>query len=319
MMKPFLYSLMLVGLTGIILAHPGHPEAPGESDAASDGTLVELSKTQAENLKLRTVKAQVASVAPTLEIPAVLVLSPERHARVTAPFTGRVTELMVKLGDQVQKGQPLMRVAPLTLGSAAQELKAPLDGVVFEQTAVIGLPFTAETTLMQTGDYRELLARGNFYQSPELAKISSGQKVILRLDVFPDETFEGTVQRIDPGHEIGSPFFHIYALVPNASGKLRPNYRVRLFVEIGSAHQGVVVPARAILGRLNDKFLFVETEPLHFERRPVVTGQKSGDTIEILEGLKAGEPVVTEGHYQLQYSQTGHREEAATKEGGHQH
>lgn len=301
------------------MAHSGHPAAPGETDSEARNDVVELSETQAENLRLQTVEAQISSMAPTLEIPAVLVLSPERHARVTAPFAGRITELMVKLGDEVRKGQALMRVAPLAMGSATQELRAPLDGIVFEQTAVIGLPFTAETTLMQTGDYRELLARGNFYQSPELTQITSGQKVFLLLDVFPNEKFEGTVQRIDPGHEIGSPFFHIYALVPNASKKLRPNYRARMFVEIGPAHPGVSIPSRAILGRLSDSFVFVQTEPLHFERRAVVTGQKAGDAVEILEGVKAGELVVIEGHYQLQYAKAASQAGAEEGESGHKH
>jgi hypothetical protein len=53
---------------------------------------------------------------------------------------------------------------------------------------------------MQTGDYTELLAQGLFYQSPELTKVMTGQKATLNLDVFPGETFDGVVQRVDPGH-----------------------------------------------------------------------------------------------------------------------
>ncbi len=297
-------------------AGPGHdhPSEPGGA-APQDGP-VELTAQQAANLGMQTVEAEIIELAPTLEVPAVFVLPPERHARITAPFPGRVTALLAKLGDHVKRDQPLLRVTPLAVGSPSQEIRAPLDGIVFEQDAVIGLPFTPETTLMQTGDYRELLARGSFYQSPELTRIASGQKVVVLLDVFPGERFEGVVQRVDPGHLDGSAFFHIYALVPNPADKLHPNYRGRMLIETGAPQSVVSVPRRAVLGRLGARFVYVQTEPLHFERREVMTGTVSGDRVEIVEGVLPGDVVVTNGHYQLQYTTNI---AAPAGDGGHDH
>ena len=315
-MKIFLVLAVLATGIPLLQAGPGHDHPSEPGGAAPQGGPVELTSQQAANLGLQTVEAEIVELAPTLEVPAVFVLPPERHARITAPFAGRVTALLAKLGDHVHRNQPLMRVTPLAVGSPPQEIRAPLDGVVFEQDAVIGLPFTPETTLMQTGDYRELLARGSFYQSPELTRIAPGQKSVVLLDVFPGERFEGVVQRIDPGHLDGSAFFHIYALVPNTSHKLHPNYRGRMLVETGTSQTVVAVPRRAVLGRLGAKFVYVQTEPLHFERREVVTGLVSGDRVEIVEGVLPGDIVVTNGHYQLQYTTSG---EAAAGEAGHDH
>ena len=315
-MKTSLIIPLLLLVTSSLRAGPGHdhPEEPG--GGAAHGGPVTLSEEQATNLRLQTVEASIEEMAPTLEVPAVFVLPPERHGKITAPFAGRVTALLTKLGDHVKKDQPLLRVTPLAVGSPAQEIKAPIDGVIFEQDAVIGLPFTPETILMHTGDYRELLARGSFYQSPELTRIAPGQKAIVLLDVFPGERFEGTVQRVDPGHSEGSPFFHIYALVPNAEDKLHPNYRGRMLIETGEPQPVVSVPRRAVLGRLGAKFVYVETEPRHFERRDVVTGLVAGDRVEIVEGVLPGDIVVTNGHYQLQYSGGG---EAAGQADAHGH
>ena len=312
-----IWCLAVAAMT--LRAGPGHdhPDEPGSGGATADGPVV-LTATQAANLQLETVEAEITEMAPTLEVPAVFVLPPERHARITAPFAGRVTELLAKLGEQVEKGQPLLRVAPLAVGSPPQEIRAPLKGVVFEQDAVIGLPFTPETTLMQTGDYRELLARGSFYQSPELTRVAAGQKAVLLLDVFPGERFEGSVQRVDPGHSEGSPFFHIYALVPNPGDKLHPNYRGRMLIETGAPETVVAVPRRAVLGQLGAKFVFVQTEPLHFERRDVVTGLTGGDRVEMVEGVLPGDIVVTNGHYQLQYAASGGAAKTGA-EAGHDH
>lgn len=301
-------------------ATPGcqqHPLEPGAGESL-DGPIV-LTGTQGANLGIKTERAETAEIAPVVEVPAVLVLPPEKHARISAPFAGRVTELLAKLGDHVAKGQPLMRVTPLAVGSPAQELRAPIDGVVFDQEAVIGLAFTPETALMHTGDYRELLARGSFYQSPGLTEIKKGQKAVLLLDVFPGEKFQGTVQRVDPGHGEGSPLFHIYALVPNSDDRLHPNYRARMVIETGAPEAVVAVPRRALLGRLGAKFVYVQTEPLHFERRDVKTGLVSGDRVEIIEGILPGDDVVTNGHYQLQYVVSASSTEPHGDEHGHTH
>lgn len=318
-MRTLTFILCVAATLGSLRAGPGHdhPDEPGAGAMAAGGPVV-ITEAQAANLGLETVEAEVAELAPTLEVPAVFVLPPERHGKITAPFAGRVTALLAKLGDHVKKDQPLMRVAPLAVGSPSQEIRAPLDGVIFEQDAVIGMPFTPETILMHTGDYRELLARGSFYQSPQLTRIAPGQQAGLLLDVFPGERFEGTVQRVDPGHSEGSPFFHIYALVPNANEKLHPNYRGRMLIETGGKQPVIVVPRRAVLGRLGAKFVFVQTEPLHFERRDVVTGLVSGDRVEIVEGVLPGDVVVTNGHYQLQYT-TAAGAEAATDAHDHAH
>jgi len=312
--KLVLFCLLAAAIP--LRAGPGHDHPSEPGGAAPQGGPVELTAPQAANLGLQTVEAEIIELAPTLEVPAVFVLPPERHARITAPFPGRVTALLAKLGDHVKRDQPLLRVTPLAVGSPSQEIRAPLDGVVFEQGAVIGLPFTPETTLMQTGDYRELLARGSFYQSPELTRIATGQKAVVLLDVFPGERFEGAVQRVDPGHLDGSAFFHIYALVPNPTEKLHPNYRGRMLIETGAPQSMVSVPRRAVLGRLGAKFVYVQTEPLHFERREVVTGMVSGDRVEIVEGVLPGDVIVTNGHYQLQYTTSG---AAPAGEGGHDH
>jgi multidrug efflux pump subunit AcrA (membrane-fusion protein) len=89
-----------------------------------------------------------------------------------------------------------------------------------------------------------------------------------------------------------------------------------MLVETGTSQTVVAVPRRAVLGRLGAKFVYVQTEPLHFERHEVVTGLVSGDRVEIVEGVLPGDIVVTNGHYQLQYTTSG---EAAAGEAGHDH
>jgi multidrug efflux pump subunit AcrA (membrane-fusion protein) len=164
-----------------------------------------------------------------------------------------------------------------------------------------GLAFTPETSLVEIGDDTELLAQGLIFQSPELNALRMGSPATLRLDVFPGEEFQGTLQRLDTGHAVDDPGFHIYAAIPNPDHRLRPNFRGHLRIALGETQPVVAIPRRAVLGALGRQFVFVENDDAHFEKRDVVTGLRSGDFVEIVEGVLPGEKVVTVGNYQLQY------------------
>jgi multidrug efflux pump subunit AcrA (membrane-fusion protein) len=299
-----------------LLAGPGHDHGPQIGTSAHTGPVV-LSDAQRKNLGLETTAASIVDLAPSVDIPAILVVPPEKHGSVSAPFAGRVLEVLVKLGQQIQAGDPVVRVAPLAVGSPAQTLASPVSGHVILQKAMPGLAFTPETTLVEVGDDTQLLAQGLIFQSPELNKIQIGAPASLSLDVFPGEEFSGVLQRLDTGHAAEDPGFHLYAAIPNPDHRLRPNFRGHLRIALGEAQPAIAIPRRAVLGSLGKLFVFVENEDGAFEKREVVTGIRSGNFVEILEGVLPDEAVVTVGNYQLQY--LGAESASGGDEHGHSH
>ena len=77
----------------------------------------------------------------------------------------------------------------------------------------------------------------------------------------------------------------------------------------------VAVPRRAILGSLGNLFVFVESSDGVFEKREIVAGIRSGDLVEIIEGVLPEDHVVTVGNYQLQFLGA----ESPSAEEGHSH
>lgn len=301
-----------------LLAGPGHDHHHGPEMGASAHTgPVALTATQRKNLGLETAEATIEELAPSVEIPAILVVPPEKHGSISAPFAGRVTEVLVKLGQQIEAGDPVVRVAPLAVGSPDRTLASPVPGHVIRQNAMPGLAFTPETTLVEVGDDTQLLAQGLIFQSPELNRIKIGAPAALLVDVFPDEEFQGVLQRLDTGHAAEDPGFHLYAAIPNPDHRLRPNFRGILRIDLGEAQPMVAVPRRAILGNLGARFVFVENDEGLFEKREVATGLGSGNLVEIVEGVLPGERVVTVGNYQLQY--LGAESAGGEDEHGHSH
>lgn len=295
-------------------AHEGHDHAPQPGDAAGNVSgPVELSDTAITNLSVETVEAAIVELQPSVQLVAQVQPLPEKVAQITARFDGTVGEILVKLGEPVKAGQPLIRLVPRTIGNPEVIVKAPLSGAVTKVNVTLGQAFSPDTVLMVVGDYSSVLARGIAYENPEILALKIGDPATLTLDAFPGHRFEGAIQRSDVGLESDSKTFEVYALIDNHDGKLRPNLLGQLSVGIGKAQSVLAVPEKAILGDLGNLFAFVR-EGTTFEKRPVRLGIKSGGQVEILEGLFPGEQVVTRGNYQLQYaSGTSKKEKSAGK------
>jgi cobalt-zinc-cadmium efflux system membrane fusion protein len=303
-------------------AHEGHVHGPeaGE-DSPAFGPIV-LSEATIRNLGLQTVEAKPAPLQRSLQMAARIEGLPERQAKISPRTEGRVAEILVKLGDRVTAGQPLLRFDPLTVGNPPVVLKSPIDGFVVRQDASIGQALRPETVLMEVADYAQVLARATTFESPDLSAIKAGGTARVQVQVFPDQTFEGKVQRLDVRLERESGTFEVYVLLDNPELKLRPNMQATATIGIGEVQEVIAVPQRAVLGDLGNLFIFVQTdEPNTFARRDVVVGMKAGDQVEIVEGVLPGERVVTQGNYQLQFAATAKKtEEASAKpdEMGHQ-
>jgi cobalt-zinc-cadmium efflux system membrane fusion protein len=298
-------------------AGPACAEHAANFGSSTHSGPVALTDSQKKNLGLETTEAAVVELGPSIEIPATLVVPPEKHGSISAPFEGRVLEVLVKLGQTIQAGDPVLRVTPLAVGSPAQTLVSPISGHVIRQNSMPGLPFTPETSLVEVGDDTQLLAQGLVFQSPELRKIKIGAPATLAVDVFPGEEFAGVLQRLDTGHAAEDLGFHLYAAIPNPDHRLRPNFRGTLRIALADPQPAIAIPRRAILGSLGKLFVFVENDEGAFEKREIVTGIRSGNLVEVLEGVLPDEKVVTVGNYQLQY--LGAASPAGGDEHGHSH
>jgi hypothetical protein len=175
------------------------------------------------------------------------------------------------------------------------------------------MALTPETVTMEVADYTQVLARAFMFEGPELSLIKPGQTARVHVPAFPDEVFQGKVQRLDVGLEEESRTFEAYVLLNNRQLKLRPNMQPTVVLEVGEAVDGLTVPRQAILGDTGNLFVFVRDGET-FERRSIVTGISAGNQVEVLEGVLPGDLVVTQGNYQLQFATSKPKKEDAPAE-----
>ena len=282
-------------------AHEGHDhgKTPGAEGVVTGP--VTLTEAAMKNLGVQSVEAAIVPLQRSMDLIARIEGLPERHAKISPRAEGRVTEIFVKLGDQVKAGQQLLKFETLTVGNPPVVLKSPIDGYVIRQETNIGQSLRPESVVMDVADYSQVLARGAMFESADISLIKPGQVARVRLDTFPNEMFEGTVQRLDVGLESDSRTFEVYVLLENPGLKLRPNMFATVTVGLGEAQDVLAVPHRALLGDTGNLFVFVQ-DGLTFERRAVVLGMRVGDQVEIQEGVLPGDQVVVRGNYQLQFA-----------------
>jgi multidrug efflux pump subunit AcrA (membrane-fusion protein) len=87
--------------------------------------------------------------------------------------------------------------------------------------------------------------------------------------------------------------------VANADGSVKVGATARVRVRTGATEHGVVVPASAILDEDGRPIVYVQPEGETFEKRSIRIGGQDGDRVLVLDGLKAGERVVTGAAYQV--------------------
>jgi RND family efflux transporter MFP subunit len=120
--------------------------------------------------------------------------------------------------------------------------------------------------------------------------ITVGQPVELQVDAYPDKTITGKMSRISPAVNTATRAFPFEALVPNENALLKPGTFARVKVRTNKVDQVLTLPYSALQYRYGVNRVFVVNGD-HLVARELRVGERLGDLIEIVSGVKAGDPV----------------------------
>ena len=136
-----------------------------------------------------------------------------------------------------------------------------------------------------------------------LPRLSQGQRVEVRFDAYPDETFKGDISAIQPEVRVSTRTVLVQATLDNPDEKLKPGMFGRVELDMGDAESLIVLPQTALRTATYGDSVFVIEEKdgeKVVSQRFVQTGRTRGDLIAILEGLEEGEEVAASGLLKLQ-------------------
>jgi Cu(I)/Ag(I) efflux system membrane fusion protein len=221
------------------------------------------------------------------------------HHRDNAPLEGLLGDArrrleLLGISDQeidalVKRRQPQRAIA----------IRSPVEGHVIGKNAVAGMSVAAGTTLFAVADLSTVWVVAEVYES-DVQRVRVGQPARFETSAYPGESFNGKVQFIYPTLDATSRTLRLRLEIKNRPGagalKLRPGMFGSVMLDL-PATTGLMVPAEAVVDTGDFQYLFVASEGGRFEPRRVKLGARLGESFEVLEGVAAGEAVVTTANF----------------------
>lgn len=227
---------------------------------------------------------------------------------VTATHTAHETELAAAGQRLLLLGLVPERVAKLENASQVVSeitVPSPADGIVITRAVNPGQVVGAAQEMFVVTDLSSVWVIGDLYEK-DFPSVRVGTEATIVVPSAPNAPLRGRVAYIDPRVDPATRTAKVRVEVPNRNGDLRLGMFVTSSFQTGAGQRMTVVPRAAVqsVGERTVVYVPVEGEEGKFTERPVKLGQPAGDIVQVLEGLKPGEKVVTEGSFFLRAEAT---------------
>jgi HlyD family secretion protein len=191
------------------------------------------------------------------------------------------------LRASIQASEATMKLAGRQLRDT--DIRAPFDGYVEKRLVSLGELVKTQMPVMAVVrlDPLKVIAEIPEKMAPW---ISVGQPVDLQVDAYQGRKFTGKVSRISPGVNTSTRAFSFEALVPNTDTALKPGTFARVHIESGKVDTVLTLPYAALQYRYGVNRVFV-VDGDKLAMRELTVGERLGERIEVMSGVKPGERV----------------------------
>lgn len=303
-----------------------------EEGASEDGNVVKVSLDRIQRLGVRSEAVEERALARTVRAFASVQFDERRQTVIAPRFGGWIEKLYVNAtGDIVTAGQKLFEVYSPELNVLQQEfmlsrgtqsaadnrlrnldypegeleklrrgerpprtiaVPSPVAGTVIEKMAVEGMRYQPGETLFRIVDTSVMWVLAEVYEQ-DLAFVKVGDMAKVTINAWPDRSFPGRVTFIYPGVGKESRTARLRIEVANPAGLLRADMAATVEIEAPIPGRWVAVPDSAVIDSGKRQVVLVDRGEGRYEPRPAKLGARVAGYVQVLEGLKPGEQVVT--------------------------
>lgn len=188
--------------------------------------------------------------------------------------------------DAITRTGTLVRAVPI---------RSPVRGHVTRKNAVQGQYVQPGSQLFEVADLSKVWVIADLAES-ESGRVRVGALAHVTLAAFPERRFEAKVNLVYPTVAQDSRTVRVRVELDNADRALRPGMHGNVDIESDAA-EALVVPAEALVDTGVVQYVFVALPGGRFEPRRVRAGLAQEESVQILEGLREGETVVTTANF----------------------
>jgi Cu(I)/Ag(I) efflux system membrane fusion protein len=174
---------------------------------------------------------------------------------------------------------------------------APSSGIVLKREALPGKYVEPGTTLYEVADLSRVWVSADIYES-EVAAVKLDQPISVSFAAYPGETFHGKMAYIYPSLNAEARTVRVRFELPNPGLKLKPGMYGNVTLQTDAA-KALVVPKEAVLETGLRQLVFMDRGQGKYEQTLVKLGRRNQDEVEVMEGLKAGDRIVTSANFLL--------------------
>jgi RND family efflux transporter MFP subunit len=263
----------------------------------------DLADAQMKYLSMRaTFEADHQKLVRTEKLVALGAASRQELEEVTAMHAGHETELAAARQRLLLLGLETSQVDSLTDAShvvSEVTVPVPANGRVIARSVNPGQVVSPGQELFVVTDLSTVWVIGDLYEK-DFPIVRVGSNAVITVPAG-SRTLRGRVAYIDPRVDPTTRTAKVRVEVPNSGENLRLGMFVTLSFETGSNQRIAVVPQAAVqaVGERTVVYMPVEGEEGKFTERLVKLGPSRGDLVQVVEGLRPGEKVVTNGSFFL--------------------
>jgi RND family efflux transporter MFP subunit len=205
---------------------------------------------------------------------------------------------LLLLGLSSQRVSALRSTSQISLEVS---LAAPASGTVTSRTVNSGEVIEANKELMRVTDLSSVWVVGQVYEK-DLGKVHVGSGASITTDAYPRRVFRGQVSYVDPKVDPQTRTAQARIELANPGQQLKIGMYVNVaFAALeGAQSTTAVAPVAAVQNMNNQQIVFQATsDPNVFVIRPVRLGPENNGYYPVLEGISAGDRVVTNGSFML--------------------
>jgi cobalt-zinc-cadmium efflux system membrane fusion protein len=196
----------------------------------------------------------------------------------------------------------LTEINPVRQGESISHyyVRAPFAGTVISKDVTQLERVSPESPILTIADLSTVWITADIFEEhlPSLQGLQ-GKPIVLRSSAWPGEQFSATVFYTGDIVDESTRTVSLRASAENAAGKLKPGLFVTVEMAKNSASPVVQVPADSLQEHEGQTFVFVQHNEQQFERRNVVVGRRNARMVEIVSGVRPGEPIAVAGCFAL--------------------
>lgn len=175
-------------------------------------------------------------------------------------------------------------------------IHSPVTGTVIRIGSRQGQYVTPKTELYMVVDLSQVWVYADVYEY-ELPWVKVGDDVEMTLASVPGKTFKGSLAYIYPYAESETRTTKVRLVFDNRDLQLRPDMFAEVKIKSDRQENALVIPAEAIVRSGEHAQVFVVSAPGKFEPRVVTLGVESDGQVAVVDGIKAGDEVVTSAQF----------------------